>query len=68
MTGYTVHTGSTVAFSDSWDRIFSGDKPPKKKKAAKKSTKKKPTKKSATKKKAKRSPAKGKKKIAKRRR
>jgi hypothetical protein len=24
MTGYTVHTGSTVKFSSSWDRIFSG--------------------------------------------
>lgn len=24
MTGYTVHTGSTVKFSGSWDRIFSG--------------------------------------------
>lgn len=23
MTGYTVHTGSTVKFSNSWDRIFS---------------------------------------------
>ena len=23
MTGYTVHTGSTVKFSSSWDRIFS---------------------------------------------
>jgi hypothetical protein len=22
MTGYTVHTGSTVKFSSSWDRIF----------------------------------------------
>jgi hypothetical protein len=22
MTGYTVHTGSTVKFSDGWDRIF----------------------------------------------
>lgn len=24
MTGYTVHTGSTVKFSGGWDRIFSG--------------------------------------------
>jgi len=24
MTGYTVHTGSTVKFSDGWDNIFSG--------------------------------------------
>lgn len=22
MTGYTVHTGSTKKFADSWDRIF----------------------------------------------
>lgn len=49
MTGYTVHTGSTVKFSNSWDRIFSkgsgsaktaksgdsGAKPAKKKAAAK---------------------------------
>ncbi len=27
MTGYTVHTGSTVKFSGGWDRIFSGSKP-----------------------------------------
>jgi hypothetical protein len=24
MTGYTVHTGSTVKFSTGWDNIFSG--------------------------------------------
>jgi hypothetical protein len=24
MTGYTVHTGSTVKFSDGWDNIFGG--------------------------------------------
>lgn len=24
MTGYTVHTGSTVKFSNGWDKIFSG--------------------------------------------
>ena len=24
MTGYTVHTGSTVKFSGGWDRIFTG--------------------------------------------
>ena len=29
MTGYTVHTGSTVKFSASWDRIFA-DSPSKK--------------------------------------
>lgn len=40
MTGYTVHTGSTVKFSGSWDRIFSGKKaaqPAAKKKTAKSS-------------------------------
>ena len=36
MTGYTVHTGSSVQFSDGWDRIF-GEKPSSKSK--KKSTK-----------------------------
>jgi hypothetical protein len=39
MTGYTVHTGTTVKFSDGWDKIFS--KGAKKKPAAKKGTKKK---------------------------
>jgi hypothetical protein len=24
MTGYTVHTGSTVKFSEGWDQIFAG--------------------------------------------
>ncbi len=24
MTGYTVHTGTTIKFSESWDRIFEG--------------------------------------------
>jgi len=24
MTGYTVHTGSTIKFSNGWDRVFSG--------------------------------------------
>lgn len=38
MTGYTVHTGSTVKFSGGWDRIFEG-KPAKKGGAAKKSGK-----------------------------
>ena len=47
MTGYTVHTGSTVRFSDGWDRIFGDNdesdssttkkKPAKKTKTAKKS-------------------------------
>lgn len=26
MTGYTVHTGSTVKFSTGWDRIFGSKK------------------------------------------
>ena len=26
MTGYTVHTGSSQAFSDSWDKIFTKKK------------------------------------------
>ncbi len=30
MTGYTVHTGSTVKFSSSWDRIFNGNSSSKK--------------------------------------
>ena len=30
MTGYTVHTGSTVKFSGGWDRIFLGNQPGKK--------------------------------------
>jgi hypothetical protein len=41
MTGYTVHTGTTVKFSDGWDKIFS--KGAKKKPAAAKSTAKKAT-------------------------
>ena len=39
MTGYTVHTGTTVKFSDGWDKIFS--KGAKKKPAAAKSAAKK---------------------------
>lgn len=52
MTGYTVHTGSTVKFSGGWDRIFSG------KKAAKEAAA--PSKKGAkkTRTKARKSPAK----------
>jgi hypothetical protein len=51
MTGYTVHTGTSVKFSDGWDKIFSkgakkkstSPKPAAKKAAAaKRSTKKKP--------------------------
>ncbi len=26
MTGYTVHSGTTIKFSESWDRIFEGGK------------------------------------------
>ncbi len=44
MTGYTVHTGSTEKFSQSWDRIFE------KEKAATKSHKKKAAAKTAKKK------------------
>lgn len=58
MTGYTVHTGSSIKFSGGWDRIFSGTdnaKSPAKKKSkvveAKKAATKKPAKKKASKKK-----------------
>lgn len=34
MTGYTVHTGTTVKFSGGWDRIFGGKKAAAKSKAA----------------------------------
>jgi hypothetical protein len=56
MTGYTVHTGSTVKFSTSWDRIFS-ESPSKKNvteepKVKKKATATKLVKKSVTKKQA----------------
>jgi hypothetical protein len=53
MTGYTVHTGSTVKFSGGWDHIFSGKtsaKAPAKKKSAKAA---KPAKKAAAKKRGK---------------
>lgn len=48
MTGYTVHTGSSLKFSDNWDKVFakgSKKKPATPKAAAKKTTgsKKKPT-------------------------
>ncbi len=33
MTGYTVHTGSTVKFADGWDQVF-GSKTPSPKKSA----------------------------------
>ncbi len=39
MTGYTVHTGTTVKFSEGWDKIFS--KGAKKKPASAKSATKK---------------------------
>ena len=51
MTGYTVHTGSTVKFSEGWDHIFrkpGAAKP--KKKSAETAAKKRTTKKSAVKK------------------
>lgn len=35
MTGYTVHTGSTVKFSDGWDRVFQGNDSGKKESGAK---------------------------------
>ena len=38
MTGYTVHTGSTDAFANNYDRIFGAKKTAKKKKATKKKT------------------------------
>lgn len=41
MTGYTVHTGTTIKFSESWDRIFQ-ERTAKLAKTAK-SPKKKPT-------------------------
>jgi len=53
MTGYTVHTGSTVKFSSSWDRIFSAATSKKsgtEDTKAKKRTAAKPLKKSAKKK------------------
>lgn len=39
MTGYTVHTGTTIKFSEGWDRIFQeatakAEKSPKKKPAS----------------------------------
>jgi hypothetical protein len=48
MTGYTVHTGSSVKFSDGWDKIFSNGakkKAPAAKTSGKKATraKKKPS-------------------------
>jgi hypothetical protein len=47
MTGYTVHTGSSVKFSDGWDKIFArGTK--KKTPSAKTAAKKTPAKKKST--------------------
>ena len=40
MTGYTVHSGTTIKFSESWDRIFQTETA--KSGKAKKSPKKKP--------------------------
>lgn len=45
MTGYTVHTGTTVKFAGGWDRVFSGKKSAKSAQTAvKKSAKKTPAK------------------------
>ena len=55
MTGYTVHTGSSVKFSEGWDQIFSGAS----KGSAKKSSAKKGTAKRAPAKAAKKAAAKG---------
>ena len=45
MTGYTVHTGTTVKFAGGWDRVFSGKKPANAaKEAAKNTVKKSPAK------------------------
>ena len=49
MTGYTVHTGSTVKFSGGWDHIFSGKKPAKSAAAKASGKKKGPAKKSPAK-------------------
>jgi hypothetical protein len=51
MTGYTVHTGTSIKFSDGWDNIFAkgtkkkspATKPSAKKTAAKPTAKKKPS-------------------------
>ena len=52
MTGYTVHTGSTEAFSNGWDQIFkTGAKPKKSALARKSATAKKTVAKKAAKKK-----------------
>ena len=34
MTGYTVHTGTSMKFSEGWDRIFAGESSTKTKKEA----------------------------------
>jgi hypothetical protein len=43
MTGYTVHTGSSIQFSDGWDKIFAKGSKAKKKSAAPTSAAKKTT-------------------------
>jgi hypothetical protein len=50
MTGYTVHTGSSIKFSDGWDNIFAkgAKKNPSAAKADTKKTAKAPAKKAAT--------------------
>lgn len=45
MTGYTVHTGTSLRFSEGWDRIFEGQKT---KKSSSTKTAKKPTKRTAS--------------------
>lgn len=52
MTGYTVHTGSSLKFKSGWDRIFTAGGPVSaaKKATAKKSAAKKAAKKSSAKK------------------
>jgi hypothetical protein len=53
MTGYTVHTGSTVKFSDGWDNIFGGASGKKTRKLARKPKKAAPKKPTIAKKRAK---------------
>ena len=64
MTGYTVHTGSSIKFSSGWDRIFSGTKAPAKSVAAMPSKPKKGVKKKAAAKVVKKTGKASKKKVA----
>ena len=54
MTGYTVHTGSTVKFSDGWDNIFAGSTRKERTGGKKKSAKPRPKKTATAKKKTRR--------------